>query len=153
MGVNEKMTALADAIRTKANITGKLSITGMTEAVENITVGGGGGDVTPGSVVINKNKVHVLAGYVENQTLTIPSGSVKREGIYIKTKEGYVMGGEFELPLTEPRVNKNIFTVEEGWVDDYYEVEVPESEVIEDGVHITIRPGYIAETLEFEKGR
>lgn len=153
MGVNEKMTALADAIRAKANITGKLSITGMTEAVENITVGGGGGDITPGSVVINKNKVNVSAGYVNNQTLTIPSGSVNREGIYIKVKEGYVMDDEFDLPLTEPRVNGNIFTIEEGWVDEYNELEVPESEIIEDGAHITIRPGYIAETLEFEKGR
>ena len=42
MSVNEKMTALADAIRAKSGATGKLSLDGMTTAVNSITVGGGG---------------------------------------------------------------------------------------------------------------
>ena len=41
MSVNEKMTALADAVRSKSGATGKLSIPGMTDAVNSITVGGG----------------------------------------------------------------------------------------------------------------
>ena len=43
MSVNEKMTALADAVRSKSGATGKLSIVGMTDAVNSITIGGGGG--------------------------------------------------------------------------------------------------------------
>ena len=42
MSVNEKMTILADAVRAKSGATGKLSIDGMTNAVNSITVGEGG---------------------------------------------------------------------------------------------------------------
>lgn len=40
--VYDKMTALADAIRGKSGVTGKLSLDGMTSAVESIVAGGGG---------------------------------------------------------------------------------------------------------------
>jgi hypothetical protein len=40
--INTKMTALADAVRLKAGITGTLSIDEMTNAVNTIEVGGGG---------------------------------------------------------------------------------------------------------------
>ena len=40
--LNEKMTALADAIREKSGATGPLSIDGMIEQVQNIETGGGG---------------------------------------------------------------------------------------------------------------
>lgn len=40
MSVNETMTALADAVRSKSGATGKLSIAKMTEAVNSIQVGG-----------------------------------------------------------------------------------------------------------------
>ena len=39
MSVNEKMTALADAVRAKSGVIGELSIDGMTTAVNSITVG------------------------------------------------------------------------------------------------------------------
>lgn len=39
--VNEKMTALANAIRTKSGATGKLSLDGMISAVNGISTGGG----------------------------------------------------------------------------------------------------------------
>lgn len=40
--VYDKMTALADVIRGKSGATGKLSLDGMTSAVESIVAGGGG---------------------------------------------------------------------------------------------------------------
>ncbi|MBR7149705.1 MAG: LamG domain-containing protein [Oscillospiraceae bacterium] len=43
MGIDAKMTALADAVRAKSGVTGKLSIDGMTAAVNGISTGGGGG--------------------------------------------------------------------------------------------------------------
>lgn len=43
MSVNEKMTALADAVRSKSNMTGTLTIDAMTQLVRSLDVGGGGG--------------------------------------------------------------------------------------------------------------
>ena len=43
MSIKTQMTALADAIRVKSGVEGKLSLDGMTQAVNSITVGDGGG--------------------------------------------------------------------------------------------------------------
>lgn len=42
MSVNDKMTAIANAIRTKTGSTAKLSLDGMATAIAGITAGGGG---------------------------------------------------------------------------------------------------------------
>lgn len=42
MSITSELTALADAIRSKSGISGKLTISGMTDAVAGIEVGGGG---------------------------------------------------------------------------------------------------------------
>ena len=42
--VNEKMTALAEAIRAKSGVTGKLSLDGMKTAVDGIQTGSGEGE-------------------------------------------------------------------------------------------------------------
>lgn len=42
MSFTSEMTSLADAIRAKSGISGKLTIAGMTDAVESIELGGGG---------------------------------------------------------------------------------------------------------------
>ena len=44
MSINTEMTALADAIRNKSGVTGKLSIAAMTTAIGNIVINPGGGD-------------------------------------------------------------------------------------------------------------
>lgn len=41
MSINSSLTVLADAVRSKSGISGKLSIDGMTAAVSNIEIGGG----------------------------------------------------------------------------------------------------------------
>ena len=41
MSIDTQMTALADAIRVKAGTEGKLTISGMTAAVNNIVINGG----------------------------------------------------------------------------------------------------------------
>ena len=55
MSVNEKMTLLADAVRSKSGTTGPLSIDGMTTAVNSITVGSGidGSTDTPVATLLN----------------------------------------------------------------------------------------------------
>lgn len=45
MSVNEKMTAIADAIRSKTGGTEPLMLDGMAAAIAGITTGGGG--ITP----------------------------------------------------------------------------------------------------------
>ena len=42
---NEELTGLANSIRTKANITDKMTIVEMTEAVENLSIGGDNSDL------------------------------------------------------------------------------------------------------------
>ena len=46
MSFNSEMTSLADAIRAKSGVSGKLTIAGMTDAVDGIEIGGGGGSGT-----------------------------------------------------------------------------------------------------------
>ena len=42
---NEELTGLANSIRTKANTTDKMTIVEMTEAVENLSIGGDNSDL------------------------------------------------------------------------------------------------------------
>ncbi|MBE6392886.1 MAG: LamG domain-containing protein [Lentisphaerae bacterium] len=70
MSVNEKMTALADAVRAKSGVIGELSIDGMTTAVNSITVGSGidGSTDTPVATMLNvtpskSNKIYYPSEY------------------------------------------------------------------------------------------
>ena len=67
MSVNSEMTALADAIRDKSGVAGKLSISGMTVAVNSITVGEGGEDIDLSFVTASAGDI--LSGKVHLGTL------------------------------------------------------------------------------------
>ena len=57
MSFNSEMKGLADAIREKAGITTPLSISKMTSAVNNIEIGGGGGDIPHEVLVANDERI------------------------------------------------------------------------------------------------
>ena len=62
---NEKLTSLANAIRTKTNTTDSLTIDQMTSAIENISVGGGEGQEDQMKIYMSRFKtVDVFKGYI-----------------------------------------------------------------------------------------
>ena len=80
--VNEKMTALADAIRAKTGGTEPLTIDGMTAAVESIESGGssgGGTSIDTCTVTINGNGATIpnwIASIYDNGNISYAVNSV-----------------------------------------------------------------------------
>ncbi len=90
--VYDKMTALADAIRGKSGVTGKLSLDEMTSAVESIVAGGGGAlasvvDNTVTSLAesdldgIEEIRSYAFYGCSELQSVVLPN-TLKSIGTY-----------------------------------------------------------------------
>lgn len=91
--INEKMTGLANAIRSKTGVSSALSIDGMTAAVEGITTGGSGGADVSG-VTATPDDVLASAKFVD-KTGTLKSGTIQtvtltRNGNTVSVQKGYV---------------------------------------------------------------
>lgn len=131
MSINTEMTALADAIRDKSGVTGKLSISGMTTAVSNISVGGGeSGDIDLSGVTVTADKM--------------------LSGIVAVGADGNKVTGNIQT--VTPSVNKNTFTVGKGYVAEAFSQTIAEATVTETDSSVTITPGYVAEELNYELG-
>ena len=129
--VNEKMTGLADAIRSKAGVSGALSIDGMIAAVDGIVINppsGEGADVS--GVTATTADVLNTVKFVDN-TGTLQSGSIA---------------------TVTPSLTANVFTVSKGYVSENTTLEVPEIEIGNDGEIITIPIGYNKTEQTFQVG-
>ena len=131
MSINSEMTALADAIRDKSGVTGKLSISGMTTAVSNISVGGGeSGDIDLSGVTVTADTM--------------------LSGIVAVGADGNKVTGNIQT--VTPSVNKNTFTVGKGYVAEAFSQTIAEATVTETDSSVTITPGYVGDTLVYEIG-
>lgn len=129
--INEKMTGLANAIRSKAGVSGALSIDGMTAAVEGIVINppsGEGADVS--GVTATAADVLNTVKFVDN-TGILQSGSIA---------------------TVTPSLAANVFTVSKGYVSENTTLEVPEMEISNDGETVTVPVGYNKTEQTFQVG-
>ena len=93
MSINTEMTALADAIRAKSGTSGKLSISGMTTAVNNIVINAGS-DIDLSGVTVTADKM--LSGIVavgatgEKVTGNIQTVTATSNGTTVTVPVGYI---------------------------------------------------------------
>lgn len=104
MTIDSAMKNLADAVRGKTGISGKLSISGMTEAVNGIELNTGGdidfsgvnvtaGDLRDGVVAINASGVKI--------TGNIQDVELQRNGNTVSIAQGYTAGGSVTIEQQE----------------------------------------------------
>ena len=121
-----KMTELADAIKGKnTNVSGKLSVQGMIDAVDDIELAGGGVDVS--SVTAKPSDVLNTAKFVDNSGV-LQSGTIS---------------------AVTPIVTENVFTVQKGYIKEDTELEIPEMTISNDGEKIIVPVGYNKIEQEF----
>ncbi len=140
MSINTEMTSLADAIRTKSGTTGKLSISGMTDAVNSIVINPDGGDVDLSFVTASAE--HILTGKVGADrngnpvygTLEITGGGdidltgvtvtadTMLSGIVAVNASGEKVTGN--IPIVVATLNDNIVTVPVGYIAEAQVIEV-----------------------------
>lgn len=140
MSINTEMTSLADAIRTKSGTTGKLSISGMTDAVNSIVINTGGGDIDLSFVTASAE--HILTGKVGADrngnpvygTLEVTGGSdidltgvtvtadTMLSGIVAVNASGEKVTGN--IPTVVATLNDNIVTVPVGYIAEAQVIEV-----------------------------
>ncbi|MBR2631902.1 MAG: hypothetical protein IKD29_00535 [Lentisphaeria bacterium] len=104
MTIDSAMKSLADAVRGKTGISGKLSISGMTDAVNSIELNTGGD--------IDFSGVNVTAGDLRNGVVAINSSGIKitgniqdvelqRNGNTVSIAQGYTQGGSVTIEQQE----------------------------------------------------
>ena len=104
MTIDSAMKSLADAVRGKTGIPGKLSISGMTDAVNSIELNTGGD--------IDFSGVNVTAGDLRNGVVAINASGIKitgniqdvelqRNGNTVSIAQGYTQGGSVTIEQQE----------------------------------------------------
>ena len=118
MSINTEMTALADAIRSKSGASGKLSISGMTTAVNGIVINpGGGGEIDLSGVNVTADKMldGIVAIGATGQKVTgnIKTVTAVSDGEFVTVPAGF-HPTEQTFPISSGDVGSN---VEYGYVD------------------------------------
>ena len=129
MSINSEMTALADAIRSKSGITGNLTISAMTTAVNGIVINTGSD--------IDLSGVNVTADQLLSGIVALDASGEKVTG---------------NIVTVTPSISANVFTVRKGYVAQDAELIVPEAAVTETDSSVTIGVGYIGEELTYDLG-
>ena len=139
MSINSEMTALADAIRDKSGVTGKLSISGMTTAVSNISVGGGESEPVDLSF-ITATAGDILSGKVGSDTDGNPvygtleitgGGDIDLSGVTVTADK--MLSGIVAVGADGNKVTGNIQTVAAS----------------SDGEYVTVPAGFHASEQKF----
>ena len=170
MSINSEMTALADAVRSKSGVTGKLTISGMTAAVSNIVInpeGGGSGDIDlsfvtaeagdilSGKVGADQNGDPVygtleLDSDIDLSGVTVTAGTML-EGFVAIGKNGETITGNIKTVTAE--LSGNVMTVPAGYIAEEQTLTVPEASEPEiSGNVVTVKPGYVKEAKEITVG-
>lgn len=149
MSINSEMTALADAIRAKSGVAGKLSISGMTSAVNNIVINQGsdidfsGVNVTAdkmlsGTVAINAAGSKVT-GTIQTVTATLSDNVVTVPAGHVASKQTLTVA-----EMSDPSVSANVVTIAKGYNKTQKTVTIAEAgeATVSDNV-VTIPVGYI----------
>ncbi len=155
--INSKMTALADAIRSKSGVSGKLSISGMTAAVNDIVINSGSDiDLSGVNVTADKMLSGIVAVGATGQKVTgnIQTVTPTVNGNTFSVAKGYVET-EFTETIAESGASSiigNKVTVPAGYLSSDRIETIPEAVVTETDSSVTISPGYVGEQLSYELG-
>lgn len=149
--VNSLMTDLANAIRGKAGISGKLSITAMINAVNGISVDTNP-DIDFNGVTVTADKM--LSGIVainsdgEKVTGTIPTVTLSKSGNTVSIQQGYTNGGSVIVDIPDDtatvKVSANTVTITAG-VIEAQTVTIPLAQITETAESVTIGVGYVGQ--------
>lgn len=122
--IDDMMTSLADAVRSKAGVTGKLSITAMTNAVNSISVGSGDFDFSGASSDIAD---YLMVGYKAfDNTGTLVDGEAENytdqySYLPVRTVIGWGGGGSYGEIFMTPTVSNTAVVSNESMI--YAQVE------------------------------
>ena len=157
MSFNSEMTALADAIRSKAGVTGGLTVSAMTTAVNGIVINTGSDIDFTG---VNVTADQLLSGIVavdasgEKVTGSIATVTPSVSANVFTVRKGYV-AQDAELTVSEAAalsVSGNVVTVPVGYIKTERTATIPEAAVTETDSSVTIGIGYIGEELTYDLG-
>ncbi|MBO5681728.1 MAG: hypothetical protein J6T08_08455 [Lentisphaeria bacterium] len=122
--IDDMMTSLANAVRSKAGVTGKLSITAMTNAVNSISVGSGDFDFSGASSDIAD---YLMVGYKAfDNTGTLVDGEAENytdqySYLPVRTVIGWGGGGSYGEIFMTPTVSNTAVVSNESMI--YAQVE------------------------------
>ena len=154
-----KMTELADAIKVKnTNVSGKLSVQGMIDAVSGIVINppsGGGVDTSDAtataSQILNGATAYVngvkVTGNIKTVTATLADNVVTVPAGYIAKAQTLTVA-----EMSAPTTSGNVVTIAKGYNKAQKTVTIPEMTISNTGTQIIVPVGYNKTEQTFQVG-